>query len=431
MFFSRKKEDQLLHTLGAQGENYWQKLRQRFRKNKLALWSTRLLFLFIFIAVFADFIANEKPIYYQKDGVHHFPILGDYATALGLAESKKYIDWRELKADVIVRAPIPYSHNSIDQGNSYLAPAGNQKVSSKRYWHWLGTHSLGRDVAAGMIRGTRVALIIGILSMGIATILGLFFGSLAGYLGDDRLKVSRIRLILNIMAFPFAVFYAFVTRSYLLSQANSFYTQLLISLLIFIAIIFAVNIIATALKRVPFLGKKVTIALDLLIMRLIEIVNSIPGLLLILAFIAIVPKPSLINIMVFIGLIRWTSIARFIRAELLRIRNLEYMEAAQALGFSDWRIILKHAIPNALTPVLITIAFGIASAILIEAILSFLGIGTSADNVTWGYLVSEARESTTYWWLAIIPGFAIFITVTLFNLIGEGLMTALDSKQID
>ena len=163
-------------------------------------------------------------------------------------------------------------------------------------------------------------------------------------------------------------------------------------------------------------------------MRLIEIVNAIPALFLLLAAVAILEKPSIISVMVIIGLLRWTSIARFIRAELLRVRSLEFIEAAEAMGYSDWRIIIRHAIPNAIAPVLITIAFGVASAILIEAFLSFLGIGLENDEITWGLLLSFARESTTSWWLAIFPGLAIFVTVTLFNLIGDGLTEALDSK---
>ena len=132
--------------------------------------------------------------------------------------------------------------------------------------------------------------------------------------------------------------------------------------------------------------------------------------------------------MIIIGFIRWTTIARFIRAELLRVRSLEYIEAAHAMGFSNWRIIVRHAIPNSIGPVLITIAFGVASAILIEAFISFLGIGVNGE-VTWGMLLRWARDNTMAWWLAIFPGLAIFITVTIFNLIGDGLTEALDPKR--
>ncbi len=197
---------------------------------------------------------------------------------------------------------------------------------------------------------------------------------------------------------------------------------------IFFLIIGLANLLATGLKRLPYLGRKLTLPLDIIVMRMIEVTSSIPGLLLVLSIVAVIENQSILYVMAIIGLIRWTSIARFIRAELLRIRSLEYIEAAEALGFSEWRIIFRHAIPNALTPVLITIAFGIASAILLEAFLSFLGVGVPPEQVTWGSLLKLARSQVSAWWLAIFPGFAIFITVTVFNLLGEGLADALDPR---
>lgn len=133
-------------------------------------------------------------------------------------------------------------------------------------------------------------------------------------------------------------------------------------------------------------------------------------------------------IMVIIGFTGWTGIAKYIRAELLKVRSLEYIEAAQSLGFSEWRIMLRHAIPNSLTSVLITVAFGVASAILVESSLSFLGIGVQADVMTWGKLLNASREEISAWHLAIFPGLAIFITVTVFNLLGEGLTDAMDPR---
>ena len=155
---------------------------------------------------------------------------------------------------------------------------------------------------------------------------------------------------------------------------------------------------------------------------------SIPTLFLIISVVALA-KPSIFIVMIIIGLTGWTGIARFIRAELLKVRNLEFIEAANALGYSESRIVFKHAIPNALSPVLIAIAFGIASAILTEATLSFLGIGVPAESLTWGSLLSASRQNTGAWWLAVFPGLAIFVTVTVYNLVGEGLTDALDPRQ--
>ncbi|MDF1673785.1 MAG: ABC transporter permease, partial [Vicingaceae bacterium] len=314
-----------------------------------------------------------------------------------------------------------------------VGPFDEQDVESSKWKHWLGTDALGHDVFAGMIHGTRIALLVGIVSMGIAAIIGIFFGAIAGYYGDDKLKMSVSSLIIYIIGFVFACFYAFGTRSYTLSDAigesfSSFSWELFISLIIFGAVMFGFKMISKAFKMLPILKQQVVIPADILISRLIEVVVSIPRLFLIISIAAVVAKPSIFIVMMIIGLTTWTGIARFTRAELLRVRNLEYIEAANALGYKEFRIIVKHALPNALSPVLISIAFGIASAILIESTLSFIGVGVPAETITWGSLLSAARQDSTAWWLAIFPGFAIFITVTIYNLIGEGLTDAMNPK---
>jgi len=287
-------------------------------------------------------------------------------------------------------------------------------------------------VLAGMIHGTRIAMLVGIISMLIASSIGIFLGAMAGFFGDERLKVSRIGLLLNGIFVFIAYYYAFSVRGYVFADAFSdsmfaLIVQFHISLFIFIAIMTIPNLISRLFKKHNYLGQQITIPVDIIVSRLIEIVVSIPSLLLILSIVAIA-KPSIFLVMVVIGATGWTGIARFLRAELLRVRSLEYIEAASALGYSNARIIFRHAIPNALTPVFISIAFGIAGAILIESSLSFLGIGVQAEVITWGKLLSIARDAPEAWWLAIFPGFAIFITVTIFNLLGEGLTDALDPR---
>ena len=136
----------------------------------------------------------------------------------------------------------------------------------------------------------------------------------------------------------------------------------------------------------------------------------------------------MVNLMIIIGLTAWTGIARLTRAEFLRVSTMEYIQAAKSLGISEFRIIFKHALPNALAPALVAIAFGVASAILIESSLSFLGIGVPPSTVTWGSLLNLGREQFTAWWLLVFPGLAIFITVTVYNLLGEGLRDAFDPK---
>lgn len=434
MLIGVKKEQGLAEELArreALGQSYWAIVRRQFRHNRMAVWSLRLLYVLLFVALFADFIANEKPLYCKLDDKVYFPVLRQYAVDLGLAswEAKFFqYNWSEHDYEQVIWPIIPYSAGTIDRkNNNYVSPYAQQRVASARFRHWLGTDQLGRDVAAGMISGTRIAMMVGVVSMSIAALIGLFLGALAGYFGDDRFRLSRSRLLWNLLGFGAAIFYGFSARAYALSE-GPLGRELGKSLVIMLAILVLANLLAVLFKRLPWLGKKVRLPLDIIVMRLIEIVNSIPALLLVLSIVAVIQKQSIFYVMAIIGLVRWTGVARFIRAELLRIRSLEYIEAAQALGYSEWRIILRHAMPNALTPVLITIAFGVASAILLEAFLSFLGIGVPPQQVTWGSLLNLARSQFSAWWLAIFPGAAIFITVTIFNLLGEGLTDALDPR---
>ncbi len=434
MFFGAKSEKRIAARMqdGEPNQSYGALVRRQFRKNRLAVWSLRALYVLLFIALFADFIANEKPLYCKIEGKTYFPVFKQYAVDLGWTHWDARFanaDWQTLKYDAALFPLIPYSATTLDRKNmSYVSPTKKQNIPSNRFRHWLGTDQIGHDILAGMIAGTRVAMLVGVVSMAIATVIGIFFGAVAGYFGDDHLKVSRIRLILTIIALLLGIFYGFIVRTYAFSE-GSFGVELFKSMGILIGILLVFNLLASLLKQIPILGKKIAIPADMLVMRFIEVLNSIPALLLILSVVAVIRQPSILYVMAIIGLIRWTGIARFIRAELLKIRHLNYIEAAQAMGFRDWRIILRHALPNALTSVLIAIAFGVASSILLEAFLSFLGVGVAAEQVTWGTMLNTARRAPSAWWLAVFPGLAIFFTVTIFNLLGEGLTDALDPKR--
>jgi peptide/nickel transport system permease protein len=172
--------------------------------------------------------------------------------------------------------------------------------------------------------------------------------------------------------------------------------------------------------------------IDLVISRLIEIFISLPTFFLVITIVAMtqdtVTEGRLLLIMAVIGLTSWTGIARLIRAEVLRVRNLEFVTAAQALGYGRARIILVHVLPNSLGPVLVSAAFGIASAILIESTLSFLGFGVPPTVITWGSLLARSRGFINMWWLATFPGILIFITVSAYNLIGDALRDATDPR---
>ena len=403
----------------------------RFLKNKGAKWPIRaLLFLFV-IALLGDFFAGNIPVYCKINGQHYFPVFKKYAVDVGLTKWSspfQNIDWRTLDYEEVVYPLIPYSATTMDAKNRpFKSPFDKQEVASTKFTHWLGTDKLGRDVAAAMFTGLRTALKVGLLSMLLASIIGLSLGGLAGYFGDDGLEISMGSVLLNTIALLLSIHFAFLARTYVLTE-GIFIVEIGKSIGIILLIFGSFNFFAKWLERLPFFSKLTTVPIDIIVMRIVEVMSSIPGLLLILAVAMIVPTPSIFTIILIIGVLGWPNIARFVRAELLKIRNLEYIQAAKAMGFSHQRILFRHALPNALGPVLITIAFGISSAILAEATLSFLGIGVGTE-VTWGSLLRLARQQREAWWLAVFPGLAIFAVVLIFNLIGEGLKEAIDSRE--
>jgi len=242
-------------------------------------------------------------------------------------------------AIVAVFAPIiaPYDPGQIDIDNILTGPSSS---------HILGTDSLGRDLFSRMVYGTRISLMVGFIAVGIATLIGIVLGSLAGYYGRW---------------------------------------------------------------------------VDTLIMRFVDIMLCFPTFFLILAVIALL-EPNIANIMIIIGVTSWMGVARLIRAEILSLKERDFIYAERAIGAGDLRIITRHLIPNAMAPVLVNITLGIAAAILVESSLSFLGIGVQPPTPSWGNILTDGKSVMgAGWWMLTFPGIAIFVTVLGYNLLGEGI----------
>ena len=284
----------------------------------------------------------------------------------------------------------------------------------------LGTDDLGRDIFARMLQGAWVSLTVGFVAVGISVIIGILFGGIAGYCGHYHLRVDHLLSIAALLAGITILAMKAPVIGIALILMGSFY--FFYSLRIVVAI-------ATKSSRpwIHFLLSD-TISLDTLIMRFVDIMLCFPSFFLILTVVALLPA-SIYNIMIIIGLTSWMGTTRFVRAEILSLREQDFVTAARALGLSSGRIIFRHIIPNAIAPVLVSATIGIASAILTEAGLSFLGFGVPPPHATWGNILADGKRFIfDAPWLTFIPGFAILVVVLSFNLFGEGLRDILNPR---
>jgi peptide/nickel transport system permease protein len=168
--------------------------------------------------------------------------------------------------------------------------------------------------------------------------------------------------------------------------------------------------------------------IDHAVNRCIEVMMAFPAFFFILTVQGLMGSTTVIQLVVVIGLTRWTDVARLVRAEVLRVRAMDYVLAARAVGLTEWRILTDHVLPNSLGPVWVTCTFGVAAAVLTESALSFLGFGTPPPTPSWGELLTQAYENPQAWWLTLFPGVVLFSTVTAFNVLGEVIRDMIDPR---
>ena len=346
---------------GRQG--FWAETWRRFRRRKLAILALTYVALMALIAILSPAIAGTKPVLCKYKGNIYFPALGYfnprweneifyrdkfrriYPQNLKEKDPESWAIWPLVYQDPYRR--VRDGEWKDQPGN----PSGGDGRPSK--FNPFGTNQAGVDVFAQIVHGTKIALLVGFVSTGIAAIIGIIVGAMAGYLQGW---------------------------------------------------------------------------VDIVLSRIIEVVMCIPSLVLILTLIAIIEKPTIWHVMAVLGVTGWTSIARLTRGEFMKLSKMEFVTAAQALGTRRPRIMFRHILPNSLAPILVPITFGIAAAILIESGLSFLGFGAPPPNPSWGTLLNAGRSNLQMWWLIFFPGFAIFLTVLAYNLIGEGLQESTDPR---
>lgn len=284
----------------------------------------------------------------------------------------------------------------------------------------LGTDELGRDVFARMLQGAWVSLTVGFVAVGISVVIGIFLGGIAGYYGQNPVRLDHLLVAATLLAGGTLLALKPLWGASLLALGG-------------IATSWVIFGRARTEKRhqpTPAMGllNLRTLTIDTLIMRLVDIMLCFPTFFLILTVVALLPA-SIYNIMIVIGLTSWMGTTRFVRAEFLALREQDFVAAVRALGVGNLRIIFRHMMPNAVAPVLVSATLGIASAILTEAGLSFLGFGVPPPHATWGNILSDGQNFIfDAPWLTFIPGIAILVVVLAFNLFGEGLRDALNPR---
>ncbi|MEN6625704.1 MAG: ABC transporter permease [Candidatus Sumerlaeia bacterium] len=335
---------------------FWGRIWRQFRRYKLGMAGLAIVGIMFLTAFFAPMLANERPILCKFQGRVHAPAVIDTLQQLPFASYlirqsppfnqasfvfKQAFD--PSRGDWALWTPVPFG--PLELTGSNLTPPSRL--------HLLGTDEVGRDILARMIHGTSVSMKVGFISMGIAVLIGLFFGAIAGYAGGWT---------------------------------------------------------------------------DIAISRFIEIIMCFPTFFLILGILAWFP-PRIENVMIVIGLTNWVGIARYARGEILRLRGADFTTAARALGAGHARIIARHLLPNSLAPVMISVTFGIATAILVEAGLSWLGFGVQPPDPSWGNMLRSGYENLfTAPHLIPPPCVAIFIAVLAFNLVGDALRDVIDPR---
>jgi peptide/nickel transport system permease protein len=281
----------------------------------------------------------------------------------------------------------------------------------------LGTDELGRDVFSRMLQGAWVSLTVGFVAVGISVFIGILLGGISGYFGQKLVRIDQWLAALFLLS-----------GGYFIGAGAIYVGTVLYFLLACLLFLSYWPGTYASRKRWSKTLSAGSFSLDTLIMRFVDIMLCFPSFFLILTVVALLPA-SIYNIMVVIGLTSWMGTTRFVRAEFLSLREQDFVTAARALGVSDWRIIFRHMIPNAVGPVLVSATIGIAGAILTEAGLSFLGFGVPPPHATWGNILSDGKRFIfDAPWLTFVPGFAILIVVLSFNLFGEGLRDILNPK---
>lgn len=353
----------------------------------------------IAIGLLAPFIANDRPLYIHDGSRAYWPIL----SGSGIPPICEEVSCTRI--DPL----IPFSTKTLDL-ESTLKPPGTSG-------HSLGTDALGRDVLSGLIYGARTAIFVGIPAAMIALLIGLIYGLAFGYYGDDKLTMSSRGFWVTVISVPVGIWlFLFIRNLHRAGIIDIWLVLLYLVLWLFVYIVL--------LKR----GSNVShrnqaryraVPADSFGMRIVDMVKALPPLFIVLFALQLIDGSGVWSLIYIISFLLWATFARHSRAEVLRIRNKPSVHNAVLSGRSDLWIWKHELLPFVVRPLIVTFSFSMASAILLEATLSFLGIGLPVDHVSWGTLINDARQYTDAWWLLVWPGLCLIALIWSIQYVGH------------
>ncbi len=327
---------------------------QQFRNNRRGWWSLWIFLALFSVSLFADFLANDRPILVSYDGDWYFPIVQEYPETTFGGDFPTTTDYRDPFVQELIEEKgwivwplIRYDYRTVNYNLDVPAPAPPSKE------HWLGTDDQARDVVARLIYGFRISVLFGLALTVASSIIGIIAGAVQGYFGGW---------------------------------------------------------------------------LDLLFQRFIEIWNGLPVLYLLIIMASFV-EPSFAWLLLIMLLFSWTSLVAVVRAEFLKVRNLDYVRAARALGVPDRVIMFRHVLPNAMVATLTFVPFILSGSITTLTALDFLGFGLPPGSASLGELLAQAKANLHAPWLGITVFLVLAVMLTLLIFIGEAVRDAFDPRK--
>ncbi len=348
-------------------------------------WNKKIgLFLFFGMFVFFDgCFFNEKPWIAGTDHGFVIPML---------ESTNKNIDkiykWR-------VGPFFPYSNTTMDLSNINRSPFGKQVVKGVYYRHWMGTDYLGRDVFANVVNGIKLALKISSIASFLAILIACFLTYLIGLQSMNRNPINLLKMIGLLLLMSVFVFYVV----WLLQLTYDVVIVFFVLSLFFIGLFFWQN-------RKNKLDNWI-VNWDPMVLKVLEIFRVLPALIWILMIVGYFNTKGEWTLITIIGLLIWPYYTRLLRSEMFDILSEDYIKSARLSGHTFYQIYIRHIIPNILMPILIAFTYSVSSIILLEATLSFLGIGLSSDINSLGQMIKQGRLNFNSWWLIVFPGTAI------------------------